>query len=72
MFEEIRKIMDNATSRGINANEHYNAIIIPINMLEDYQKELQNNKENNSEKKLFGLEVLVSPENQKVRFAKIF
>ena len=72
MFVQIKKIMEDAKTRGINAVEHYNAIIIPINMLEEYQKELQNNKENNSEKKLFGLEVLVSPENSKVRFAKIF
>lgn len=72
MFNEIQQVMERAKERGIIPNEHYNAIVVPINMLDHYKKELENNKDNQSEKKFFGLEVLVSPENDKVRFAKIF
>jgi len=72
MFNEIQQVMERAKEKGIIANDHYNAIIVPINMLDQYKKELENNKENQSEKKFFELEVLVSPENDKIRFAKIF
>lgn len=72
MFNEIQQVMERAKERGIIPNEHYNAIVVPINMLDHYKKELESNKDNQSEKKFFGLEVLVSPENDKVRFAKIF
>lgn len=72
MFNEIQQVMERAKEKGIIPNEHYNAIVVPINMLDHYKKELESNKDNQSEKKFFGLEVLVSPENDKVRFAKIF
>ena len=55
--------------------EHFNAVIIPSNILDEFEKELNTHltKETNESKNMiFGLEVLVCGNNEQIRFGKIF
>ena len=52
--------------------EHFNAVIIPSNLLDEFEKELNSHLNNESKNVIFGLEVLVCGDNEQIRFGKIF
>lgn len=75
MLQKIQQAIQEAQGRGYKVGEHFNAVIIPSNLLDEFEKELAAHlvKETNESKTMvFGLEVLVCGKNEQVRFGKIF
>jgi hypothetical protein len=72
MLQKIQQSIQEAQSRGYKLGEHFNAVIIPSNLLDEFEKELNSHLNNESKNMLFGLEVLVCGNNEQIRFGKIF
>ena len=72
MLQKIQQSIQEAQSRGYKLGEHFNAVIIPSNLLDEFEKELNSHLNNESKNMLFGLEVLVCGDNEQIRFGKIF
>ena len=75
MLQKIQQSIQEAQGRGYKLGEHFNAVIIPSNLLDEFEKELNTYsfKETNESKNIvFGLEVLVCGKNEQIRFGKIF
>jgi hypothetical protein len=72
MLQKIQQSIQEAQSRGYKLGEHFNAVIIPSNLLDEFEKELNAHLNNESKNMLFGLEVLVCGNNEQIRFGKIF
>ena len=55
--------------------EHFNAVIIPSNLLDEFEKELNTllvKETQDSRNMIYGLEILVCGKNEQIRFGKIF
>jgi hypothetical protein len=72
MLQKIQQSIQEAQSRGYKLGEHFNAVIIPSNLLDEFEKELNSHLNNESKNMIFGLEVLVCGNNEQIRFGKIF
>jgi len=75
MLQNIQKAIQEAQMKGYKVGEHFNALIIPSNLLDEFEKEsntLLAKETQDSRKMVFGLEVLVCGKNEQVRFGKIF
>jgi hypothetical protein len=72
MLQKIQQSIQEAQSRGYKLGEHFNAVIIPSNLLDEFEKELNSHLNNESKNVIFGLEVLVCGNNEQIRFGKIF
>ncbi len=75
MLQKIQQSIQEAQSRGYKLGEHFNAVIIPSNLLDEFEKELNTysfKETNESKNMVFGLEVLVCGKNEQIRFGKIF
>jgi hypothetical protein len=72
MLQKIQQSIQEAQSRGYKLGEHFNAVIIPSNLLDEFEKELNSHLNNESKNVIFGLEVLVCGDNEQIRFGKIF
>jgi hypothetical protein len=72
MLQKIQQSIQEAQGRGYKLGEHFNAVIIPSNLLDEFEKELNSHLNNESKNMIFGLEVLVCGDNEQIRFGKIF
>jgi len=76
IIAEIRKFLDETAQKGGIKGVHYNAIVIPINLTDQFEKEtedlLAQKSEDIKDHRLFDLEILISGENDKIRLAKVF
>lgn len=75
MLQKIQQSIQEAQGRGYKLGEHFNAVIIPSNLLDEFEKELNTysfKETNESKNMVFGLEILVCGKNEQVRFGKIF
>lgn len=75
MLQKIQQSIQEAQGRGYKLGEHFNAVIIPCNLLDEFEKELNTysfKETNESKNMVFGLEVLVCGKNEQIRFGKIF
>ena len=72
MLQKIQQSIQEAQSRGYKLGEHFNAVIIPSNLLDEFEKELNSHLNNESKNTIFGLEVLICGNNEQIRFGKIF
>jgi hypothetical protein len=72
MLQKIQQSIQEAQGRGYKLGEHFNAVIIPSNLLDEFEKELNSHLNNESKNMIFGLEVLVCGNNEQIRFGKIF
>jgi hypothetical protein len=72
MLQKIQQSIQEAQGRGYKLGEHFNAVIIPSNLLDEFEKELNSHLNNESKNVIFGLEVLVCGNNEQIRFGKIF
>ena len=72
LIEELVKFIKEIEKQG-KKGEAFNAIILPTNILEQFEKEINDPNNNFKDKTVFeGLEVLISSENERIRVAKIF
>jgi hypothetical protein len=76
MIDTIQAFINDAESKGIQKGVHFNSIIIPFNLVdvleEETEKMLIAKDPSIKDHKLFDLEILISGENEKIRFAKIY
>lgn len=75
MISDIYKAIDQARQNGYTVGTHFNAVIIPTSLLEEFEKNLNNYTLVNSKDSKFeigGLEVLICAKADKIRFGKIF
>jgi len=75
MINDIYKAIDQARQNGYSVGTHFNAVIIPTGLLEEFEKSLNNYTFTNNKDHKFeiaGLEILVCAKADKVRFGKIF
>jgi hypothetical protein len=75
MLQKIQQSIQEAQGRGYKLGEHFNAVIIPSNLLDEFEKELNSHLSTStteSKSMIFGLEVLVCGKNEQIRFGKIF
>lgn len=75
MLQKIQQSIQEAQGRGYKLGEHFNAVIIPTHLLDEFEKELNvhlTKETNESKSMIFGLEVLVCGNNEQIRFGKIF
>jgi hypothetical protein len=72
MLQKIQQSIQEAQGRGYKLGEHFNAVIIPSNLLDEFEKELNSHLNNESKNMIFGLEILVCGNNEQIRFGKIF
>ena len=75
MLQKIQQSIQEVQSKGYKLGEHFNAVIIPTHLLDEFEKELNvhlTKETNDSKTMVFGLEVLVCGNNEQIRFGKIF
>lgn len=75
MLQKIHQSIQEAQTRGYKVGEHFNAVIIPSNLLDEFEKELNTllvKETQDSRNMVYGLEVLVCGKNEQIRFGKIF
>lgn len=75
MLQKIYQSIQEAQARGYKVGEHFNAVIIPSNLLDEFEKEanaLLAKETQDSRNMIYGLEILVCGKNEQVRFGKIF
>lgn len=75
MLQKIYQSIQEAQTRGYKVGEHFNAVIIPSNLLDEFEKEantLLAKETQDSRNMIYGLEILVCGKNEQVRFGKIF
>lgn len=75
MLQKIYQSIQEAQTRGYKVGEHFNAVIIPSNLLDEFEKEVNTllaKETQDSKNMIYGLEILVCGKNEQVRFGKIF
>ena len=75
MLQKIYQSIQEAQTRGYKVGEHFNAVIIPSNLLDEFEKEVNTllaKETQDSRNMIYGLEILVCGKNEQIRFGKIF